>query len=338
MRGQEIYPTQYGLGFHCVGCPYRESGRCSGPIDLSIYNDVQKSFVGCADPNKVQYYSDLFRQHLPLAQSNQDGLEFDSRYIPQFFSRRRDRVLNLGRRIVYIALERLITSNGTINFSGKGDLLRALGVSSDTRIALVGTCRDVTLERFWTNSDRMEAWRKIADFGFEFVTGLSFSVYDDWPLFSQKFNQDRNFLSHDILSSLGVPCVPFLMPATDEDYHYLGHWLSRRSDIRFVAVHGTSFTRSSDLFKALIERMKRIELLSGRQLTFLVVGVAKPMQVRFILNEFDAIILNSRAVMEAMRAGNRYSANLTRVAARDVLRDELIVPNVLAFEGFCNTG
>lgn len=329
---------QYGLGFHCVGCPYQVSGRCNGPTDVAIYNEVQKAFVGCADPKKILHYSDLYRNFVASGGSNQGRLKFDSRYVPQFFSRKRDEVLDLENRLVYVALERLIKTNGTINFGSKEALLRALGLNATTRIALVGTCRDITLERFWTQSTIGDAWARIADFGFEFVTGLSFSVYDEWPLFSQKFNQDRNFLSHDILSSMGVPSIPFLMPAADEDYTYVAKWLLNRCDVKTVAVHGTSLTRSERLFRGLIERMRRIREISPRPLRFLVVGVAKPSQMRRVLSDFDAIILNSRPVMEAMRAGNAYDETLTTFSAKDTRRDRLILPNIIAFERFCDSG
>lgn len=333
---QNHHPRQYGLGFNCVGCPYQANGRCHGPLDLTVYNRVDKGFVGCADPKKVSHYSDLYLNYLPSGKSNQENIEIDSRYIPQFFGRRRDRVLDLGNRIVYISLERLIKPSGHLSFTRKEDLLRILGLAPGTRVALIGTCRDITLERFWTNSDSAGSWEGIAGLGFEFVTGLSFSVYDQWPLYSQKFNQDRNHLSYDILSSLGTPCIPFLMPSTQEDFEYLSFWLSARQDIKYVAIHATSLTRSKVMFSEVVERMQKIRSLVERSLTFLVVGIAKPAQIRSLLNEFDAIILNSRPVMEAIKVGKAYDANLTSAREIKKQRDDLIIPNILAFERFCN--
>ncbi len=118
----------------------------------------------------------------------------------------------------------------------------------DTRVALIGTCDDFILERFWTISDIENLWQKIADFGFEFVTGLTLSVLDDLLLFSHKFNQDRNFFSYDKFNNLGVSCIPFLMPFDEKDYKYIGDWLRKKEDVNIVAVHGSNYTRSPRLF------------------------------------------------------------------------------------------
>ena len=126
------------------------------------------------------------------------------------------------------------------------------------------------------------------------------------------------------------------MPASDEDYLYAGEWLSNRSDIGIVAIHASSFTKSDRLFNVLLARMKRIQAVAQKPLRFLVVGIAKPRQMRSILLEFDAIILNSRPVMEAMRVGNAYDENLKSFPAREMLRDQIILPNIIAFETFCN--
>ena len=208
-------------------------------------------------------------------------------------------------------------------------------MSENSRIALIGTCDDNRLEKFWIISEVEKLWRLIGEFGFEFVTGLTFSVYEIFPLFSQKYNQDRNFLSHDIFSSLGVPCIPFLMPSDEKDYKHISTWLSQRQDVSIVAIYGSSYTRSAKEFRKLIERLQKLNSISPKPLKFMIIGVAKPNQIKIILSEFNAIIVNPKASMQAIRAGNRIDEKLNEISAREFTNDELIIPNIEAIENFC---
>ncbi len=327
---------QVGLGFHCVGCPY-SGDRCKGPVDLTQYFLVSSAFVGCADPMRMQAFKDVSGKYVPPNCGNQNRLNLRTRFIPQFFSRRRNEIIPVGDRIVFVALDRVIYESGTVRYHLKDDLLKVLGLPTGTRIGLVGTCRDHVLEQFWTKADREDSWTKLVSLGFEFVTSLTCSVYDGWPLFSQKFNQDRNFLSHDIFSSFGIPTVPFVMPNSNLDIDYVVKWIRKRPGITHVAVHASGFTRRPSEFDNLVTWVRRIELELDRPLRFLMVGVARPDQMKKLLIEFDAIILNPRPVMEALRTGNQYDSNLVSCEAIDNSRDSLILPNIIAFENYCNS-
>ncbi len=207
----KLVGSQSVLPFFCEGCYYKKRGRCRGATNLKIYEMTGKSFVGCATENKTEFLYDIFKEYIPVGSSNQSKIVLPP-YIPQFFSRKRESILPLENRLVAISLTTFLNiTTGKIKFKNKSDLIRALGLPANTKVALVGTCNDFILEKFWTISDTENLWRIIANFGFEFVTGLTLSVLDELPLFSHKFNQDRNFLSHDKFAYLGVPCIPFLI-------------------------------------------------------------------------------------------------------------------------------
>ncbi|MDQ3747809.1 MAG: hypothetical protein M3367_02165 [Acidobacteriota bacterium] len=332
-----LVSSQSVLPFFCEGCYYKKRGRCKGATNLKIYEMTGKSFVGCATENKTEFLYDIFKEYIPVGSSNQSKLVLPP-YIPQFFSRKRESILPLENRLVAISLTTFLNiTTGKIKFKNKSDLIRALGLPANTRIALVGTCNDFILEKFWTISDTENFWQIIADFGFEFVTGLTLSVLDELPLFSHKFNQDRNFLSHDKFAHLGVPCIPFLMPFDEKDYEYIGVWLKDRNDVNIVAIHGSSYSRSPKLFNELINRMRKIESLSPRHLKFLVVGIAKPNQMKILLNKFDSTIVNPRPFMEVIRAGNGYDANLHIKSDKRTPKDELLFESIVNFENFCSS-
>lgn len=327
--------SQTVLPFFCEGCYYKKRGRCKGATNLKIYEMTDKSFVGCATKNKTEFLFDILKENIPFESSNHSKISL-SPYITQFFSRKRDSIISIGDRVVAVSLDSILYETGKLHFKNKNELVWALGLPNDTKVVLIGTCDDFILERFWKISDVENLWQKIADFGFEFITGLTFSVLDNLPLFSHKFNQDRNFFSYDKFNSLGVPCIPFLMPFDKEDYQYIGDWLRKKTDVNIVAVHGSNYTRSPRLFNELISRLEKIKSFSPRHLKFLVVGVAKPNQMKILLNKFDCTIVNPRPVMEGERAGNGYDKNLKIKSDKKTPKDKLIFESIVNFENFCN--
>ncbi|MDQ4121293.1 MAG: hypothetical protein M3209_07595 [Acidobacteriota bacterium] len=321
--------AQNVLPFFCEGCYYKKRGRCDGATNLRIYEMIGKSFVGCAAENRTEFLQDIFNEYIPIRSSNQSKIALPT-YIPQFFSRKRDSIIPLENRLVAVSLTTFLDSKtGKPKFKNKSDLLRALGLPQNTKVALIGTCNDFLLEKFWTISNSENLWQFIANFGFEFATSLTLSVFDELPLFSHKFNQDRNFLSHDKFSYLEVPCIPFLMPFDEKDYEYLDEWLKERIDVSTVAIHGSSYTRSPKLFNELINRMRKIELFSPRPLKFLVIGIAKPSQMKVLLNKFNSSILNPRPFMEVIKAGNGYNTNLEIKFDKQSPKDKLLFESII---------
>lgn len=335
-RNQNATSQNFVLPFFCEGCYYKKSGRCNGATNLKVYEMISESFVGCANENKSIFLHDIFKEKIPIKSSNQSKIILPT-YIPQFFSRKRNSIIPLENRLVAVSLDTILYKTGKLHFKNKDELIWALGLPKDTKVALIGTCSDPVLEKFWTISDVEQSWQKIADFGFEFVTSLTHSVLDNLPLFANKYNQDRNFFSHDKFSDLGIPCIPFLMPFDERDYEYIGRWLDKRRDIKIVAVHGSSYTRSSKLFDELTNRIRKIREVSPRPLKFLVVGVAKRIQMKFLLNNFDCTIINPRPFMEAERAGNGYDKNLKVILNKQISKETLLFENIVNFENYCNS-
>ncbi len=335
MRKKNNNNNQFVLPMFCEGCYYKLSGRCEGATNLQIFESTGKSFVGCANDNKSDFLVEVIkRQRIPKS-SNQSQLKFTENYIAQMIERKRTPIISIDNRIIVVSLTTFLTKDGKLKYKNKKELTHALGVDKDSKIGLIGTCDDDRLEKFWAISESENLWRKVAEFGFEFVTSLTLSVYEIFPPFAQKFNQDRNFLSHDIFSGLGIPCIPFLMPSDEKDYKHISNWLNQRSDIHIVAVYGSSYTRSQKQFSQLLERMRKINNALQRPLKFMVIGVAKRNQIEMIFSEFDAIIVNPKASMQAIKAGNRIDEKLNEIFAREFTNSELIVPNIKAIETFC---
>jgi hypothetical protein len=229
-----------------------------------------------------------------------------------------------------VALESIVRKTGTLRFRSIDELKSHLRLRQDTRIALIGTAKDRKIERLWTMSDRSNVWKRIADFGFDFVTSLTFSVYDENPRADQIYNQDRNFLTHDMFANLGAPSIPFLYPYNDEDYADAFSWLRARPDIYRVAVLA-QFYKTNRQFEQFLQNMRLIQDGVGHVLEFLVVGVARRDRIASILREFDATIVSWKPFDCALNGGRRIQGEHLleeKDETRTMSRPELAAHNV----------
>ncbi len=123
---------------------------------------------------------------------------------------------------------------------------------------LIGTTSDYTIEKLWTQSDEADAWRRIANLGFECATGLTYSVWDAHPRFDQVFNQEKNETTYDILLSKGVISIPFVFFYDEKDYQAVLLWLNDHKDVRKVAILA-QFKRKQAAFEEVVKEMHRLE-------------------------------------------------------------------------------
>src|SRR5216684_5542507 len=183
------------LPFACPSCIHCALGRCSGPINYETYTMRESSLVTCIDIERRQeFFDDLYSRVTPVPpRSFHDEINLPA-FVPGINEGLANELVLAPNTLVAISLQTLLGKNGTIRFKSSDDLRKSLRLPGSARLALICTGKDRRLERFWTKSDRGDMWKRIALFGFEFVTSLTLSVYDETPRADQIYNQDRNLL------------------------------------------------------------------------------------------------------------------------------------------------
>lgn len=326
------------LPFACPSCLHYGTGRCRGPVNYETYTMRGPSLVTCVDIERRQeLFDDLYSRVVPVpASSHQTKIN-----LPAFISGVEEGMPEVplfpSNSLFAVSLETFLRKRGTILFQSAEELREKLRLPSDARLALIGTGKDRRIERFWTTSDKHDVWRRIAGFGFEFVTSLTFSVYDEQPRADQIYNQDRNFLTHDLIAHLNIPSIPFLYPYSEEDYGSAFTWLRERPDINKIAVLG-QFYRSEQQFAQFLHNMRLIRDGVGRSVEFLVVGVALRRRIEVIMREFDASIVSVKPFQAALH-GELILDDLKTLASGEQevsrSRPELVVRNVAKFTRVC---
>jgi hypothetical protein len=326
------------LPFACPSCLHYGTGRCQGPVSYETYTMRGPSLISCVDIERRQeLFNDLYSQVIPIpASSHQTKINLPA-FIPGVEEGMPGVPAFPPNSLFAVSLETFLRKRGTILFESADELREKLHLPSDARLALIGTGKDRRIERFWTTSDKHDVWRRIAEFGFEFVTSLTFSVYDEQPRADQIYNQDRNCLTHDLFARLHVPSIPFLYPYNEEDYSAVFTWLRERPDISKIAVLA-QFYRSDRQFSQFLRNMRLIQDGAGRSVQFLVVGVALRHRIEAIMRDFDASIVSVKPFQAALHGEMILDDLKASTAGEQELsqsRPKLVVQNVTTFTSIC---
>jgi hypothetical protein len=321
------------LPFDCSSCLYNLTGRCDGPGDSDTYLMQDPSLVGCVDPiRQSEFLDDTYSELIEIPKSSQQGQIDLPPFIPGISTGLELNPLS-PNSLVAISIGDIVGRDGDLLVSSLLDVKRRFGLPADSRIILIGTAQDSLLESLWTNSERHNIWKRVATIGFEWITSLSYSVWDEMPRTDQIRNQDRNLQTHDRFANVGVPCIPFLFPIERTDYLAVQQWFRQRPDVNTVAIEAQMYKNSRGL-ECLLQEIKSLEQAAKRCLHFVVVGPSTAKRIYTIGRRFSATFVTWKPFHEA-RTGSLCDASLA-YSKSFLTRQELVNLNFQQYEIFCN--
>lgn len=332
-RGQGIIPFSPPP---CAGCIWRDLKRCSGPRTLESQILDQGDLLSCFEPEKARALMANLERHRP-----KQGVTFRIIHglpaaIPVLCEGMPDG-LCLGSDALYgIAMDDLLRADGTFQYSSGRHLREAFRLPSDGRICLIASVKDAPLEALWARSATDSAWRRIREFGFEFVTGASFSVYERHSRSGQIFNQERNMLSAEFLAAEGIPVVPIFCEILDEDLSFAARWLEERPEVQVVGGLAQGW-RSDRQFIRFLERMKKLAGNVSRQLHFLIIGCSSRRRIPALFRELGSVtVMNTNLALKGV-GGRWWDADQEGFSPmpEEALRRDMIQPSFSAFSRFC---
>jgi hypothetical protein len=296
------------LPFACAECPFYFTRRCGGPYGRKTYLMEHPSVFGCTDPlRRDEGFSDTYDRAEPIPRSShQERIQLPS-FIPGVKSGLELDLCN-HMPLWAVSLGDIIGVNGDLLVESVDEIKRRCHLPQEAKLVLICTAKDAQLHALWKVSYKKESWKRLAEMGFEWVTSLSFSVWDEHPRTDQIISQDKNFLTHDYFANLCIPCIPFVYPFDDWDYRAFGEWMEERPDIDKLAVLARFYSTDAH-FAQFRRNMRKIQEYARRPIKFLVVSAAKRSKVVSVMREFDATIVNWKPFHEAL-AGNICDDNL----------------------------
>lgn len=271
----------------CEGCRRRTEGRCSGPQSVQSLVPLAEG-LSCFDTRrKAELSEDLDRHRLAvppnflIVQGLPAAIPMLCHGIPSGVAFRPE--------VLYgISVDDLLRDDGSIRYASGKDLRAAFKLPPNGRVCLIASVRDTRLESLWARSKRGRVWRHIRRLNFEFVTGMSFSVFECQSRAGQLHNQDRNMLSAEFLADERLPVIPILCEVVEEDLSYALQWLEERPSIEVVAGLAQGW-RTDEGFARFLERMKFLKEHVERPLHFLIVGCSSAARIPRLFKELEHV-------------------------------------------------
>jgi hypothetical protein len=247
--------------------------------------------------------------------------------------------LRLDSSTLYgIALDDLLNDNGRIGYHSARHLREAFRLPADGRLCLLGSVRDAPLEAMWHRSSVDRIWARIRSFGFEFVTGASFSVFEQHSRNGQLVSVDRNMLSTDLLAQAGLPVVPVFCEVFEEDLLFAVRWLKERPSLEVVAGLAQGW-RTDEEFNRFLERMKFLKRHVPRPLHFLIIGCSSAVRIWTLFRELGQVtVANTNLALSGVN-GAGWDPEYHKMVAvpQEIPREHIIRHSFEDFAEFCET-
>lgn len=237
-------------------------------------------------------------------------------------------------RLYSVALDDIIRPNGDLYYHSSRGLRQAFHLPPDGRLCLVASIKDALLERMWQHSAINRLWSRIRGLNFEFVTSLSFSVFENQPRGAQILMQEKNLLAADLLAAAGIPVVPLILDIFEEDLEHTLKWLADRPEIETVGGLAQNWRRPAEL-RRFLDRMLFIKQYCPRPLHFLIVGCHEPARIQRLAQELGSISTSSENLVQQAIHGRVWDSQRMRFLRAGTWepRAGLVVESL---ESYCN--
>lgn len=202
-------------------------------------------------------------------------------------------------------------------------------ISPDARVFLLGTGRDVDIERYWRWRRLSNAPARLSELGLLGAVAPNFSVFLNEPRTQHLYNRKRSLICAAELGAAGVPAVPYIVGVAPHDWRTWETWLRERPHISVVAKEfQTGLANATRGGRALAE-LDRIQKALGRPLHVVAIGAARfrnDLAARF--NTWT--VIDSEPYMKAVKRQwiDAVGARVEHASAKDVPVDEVFAHNL----------
>lgn len=324
--------TLLPFNYNCSNCPLRKQGYCEGVEDLRTYSMEHSSLIGCYDLERLEkYLAEYFDRLIPPPSTFYQEKINLSEMTFGIADGRIDLTQYKDIPLFVVSMNVFLKESGDLAFRDMTHLKQTLKIPSNAKVALIGTSSEKIQQALWHVSEKLRILERIANFGFEWVTSTTFSVWDENPRADQIIHQFRNYLVTDLMASHGLPVIPFVYPYNDIDYHTFRNWIKDRPSINKVAVLA-QYYESDNQFTELVKNIEKIQDYAEKEIQFLIVGVTKKSKLRQALSNFkNASIISWSPYYEAFLKGKLYDINLKSEQRLDIAKPIVAYRNYVTF-------
>ena len=249
------------LDFDCLGDCCREPSACDNvcPRNIDTFIDRYREVDGFGLDN-IPRATPCLPPELPS-------------YIPMIFHGNRRREL-LDYPIVALPLHKFYSRrDGSVQFRNRVEIETEFKVRRSSRIVLVGSGRDKSVEAWWGLSHkRREILRALVDLGIEAITAPNYSLFTDVPRHDNLYNLKRIGITWYESVDCGLSCALHLNARTQQDYSQLADFVRGRAeamDVVFEFKTGGAWRKRRDFHH---RQLAEISRRAGKPIRMFMIG------------------------------------------------------------------
>jgi hypothetical protein len=232
------------MALGCLGCP--DLGTCGGIRKRQDAYSCLDDCCGMPDtcdgmcPNNPIGFRDRMREI--------KGFELDNipratpcpsqalpAYIPYIYHGNR-RAVPPDIEAVALPLRRFHRPDGRLRFTNRPAVEAAFGIGPHTRIVLIGSGRDKSIEAWWKLSERrIPILAGLRALGVALITGPNYSMFTDEVRYNDMHAMKRIGTAWQELVAAGIPGAYHLNARTPTDYARLTAFIAERPEVTDVA-------------------------------------------------------------------------------------------------------
>ena len=160
-----------------------------------------------------------------------------------------------------------------LRFSNRAELEAKFGLGPRTRVVLIGSGRDVSVEAWWKLSEhRSDILAGLRALGVALVTGPNYSMFTDEVRYNDMHAMKRIALTWQEIVASGTPAAYHLNARTAQDYRRLTAFIASRpevTDVTFEFKTGAAWRRRLRIH---LGEMCRLAARVGRPLHLVMIG------------------------------------------------------------------
>lgn len=172
------------------------------------------------------------------------------------------------------------------------NLLQRFGINAGTKVMLQSYGKDNLIENMWPRPRRYGVMSQLAELGFDMVTSINYSIWDEQTHGEGLINIKRGLITFSDYQKFEMPAVPHVYWRGVKDLEAWNEWLYKNPGVMVLAVNLQTL-RNQDDWNTAMEQLKYFIEKIPRRIHFIVTGPSTIARLTQVLEIFPRLTITS---------------------------------------------
>lgn len=191
--------------------------------------------------------------------------------------------------------------DGEERYADAEAIAAAFRFTAGTPLILTGTADDRPLERWWSlGPGRLDAIRRLREFGVKLVTTPNFSLFTDQPRWDDLHSMKRIAITHEEFLREGLPAALHVNARTERDWERWTEYIRLRSEVTHLAFEFKTGAGWAGRIDWQATQLVHLAKGAGRPLHLVVRAAGADVLPGLVTAFGDATVLDTTSFMKAV--------------------------------------